>query len=538
MIRISRGRNRSAQRSALTSGLVFAARPFGPGFLDVVSGLVSIEANTTYMTTSLTQAISDGAAHPATVPSVGRLAAVDNRSGHTFALQTGVDQINTRGTLLVLGGMAGGSGTAAGHMFGSHEWIVAGYGAMVGIDNNFYSGQGRIVGMMRTLGTAGLNLAFTNNGAVTISPNGKLHFFGMGWDGTDIYGYSSGVANYPAVQTIAFAEYAALDSNRRTWIGKSGVADGSETYNDGQGFVSLALAWNRPLTLDEYAELWADPEKVFRSSRNRVYYAEPRTTTPYISTSKIRRRRQPEIVVGVDQNNSLSSGLVFALLPPLRVDAYTQKTISTNSGSLLFSQNGCGLARLYNSSSADQIEVTDTLQRGVTYITGVSRNTAIYERLLANSANNQNLEIFTENDGHTFDLMRDGGRWGAATIDGVSAYTVIAWAQGADASVAPDAYVNGDTVSVSTVLAGSASPTSAAGTYYIGLAGNGSDYGSALGMNFSFLWNRKLSASEIRSISDNPWQILTTKRSRIYSFATPQYNVTEVRRGNSPKAVL
>lgn len=248
----------------LAEGLVCALLPVGGAFVDCITGQVSTQGDSANPTTKVVRNWNNGTSSPNFVTAQQNANAGNNSTGQVFVNNTtGVDKLTTTGTLIAVGGMDTTS-AATYTMFGSSEFVSVGTGCVLGIDNNFFQGPGRVCANVSNSGNA--NTFFLGNGSsnvLTANPGNLLHTFGVGWDGTNYYWYSAG-AGFQR-QSNAGTLSPVLQSNRKTAVGRGGQGMALGGLN---AFMALGLAWNRVLSAAEYFQLWLNPWALFQAPRN------------------------------------------------------------------------------------------------------------------------------------------------------------------------------------------------------------------------------------------------------------------------------
>lgn len=246
----------------LTEGMVCALLPVGGAFLDVFTGQVSTQGDTSNPTSTVVRDWQNGTSRPDFVKAQQNNTSGGNTTtGQVFVNNTtGVDKLTTKGTLIAVGGMAT-TNTATYTMFGSSEFVSVGTGCAVGIDNNSFQGPGRILGHISNAAqSTSFNIGNGTDNELTSSPGNKLHTFGLGWDGTNYHWYSAGIGFVK--QSNAGTLSPVAQSNRKTAVGRGGQ---SMALGGLSAFMALGLAWNRVLSLAEYIQLWQNPWAVFKT---------------------------------------------------------------------------------------------------------------------------------------------------------------------------------------------------------------------------------------------------------------------------------
>jgi hypothetical protein len=309
--------------SAVTEGLVLAAYPLPGGvFYDAISGALAAEVSGgAFGPTVANYYFNNGGTARPSGQARGTETATTIFSGQAFPVQaTGADFLTTQGTLLALGSVAASATATQYHwIFGSHEYTAIGTGPMVGIDDNQFAGPGRIILGMANGATSPSGNSITNN-ALTSDPKGKLHFFGAGWDGTNAHWYSQG-NGLDRTDTAFSSTIAQLNANRRTWIGRNAYT-GAQPGAGTQNVCALALAWNRVLSVQEYAALWANPWQVFSQvSRQRIFIAAgPVVASPQYAraASDVASQWYPSVdgatlAAEVDESTAVDTDFIVAL---------------------------------------------------------------------------------------------------------------------------------------------------------------------------------------------------------------------------------
>lgn len=169
-----------------------------------------------------------------------------------FKNQTGLDRLNTVGTILAVGYHTGTVAFKYHAVIETNEAVTANYGATLLIDDgNQISTEGPIGFIVGSSGTNN-NAAFGPTGNVFTSAAEDVgHAFGMGWDGSSHFIYY----NSTSLSTTAGTSTPNANSNRRTRVNTyKTVVPSSST-----GGNAICCAWERNLSLQEYRAWAANP---------------------------------------------------------------------------------------------------------------------------------------------------------------------------------------------------------------------------------------------------------------------------------------
>jgi hypothetical protein len=233
----------------LAAGLVFCAFPLGKGFYEVISN-----QTTGHPGSSRARYSVDGNRELA-VSHIGASAA-----GGQFANQTGLDRLSGAHSIFVEGSL---------EVNGSTQEIV----------KSFETGAGNGIGL-RLDDVSLINNGFiywANNGNRTSSTSGALgtnseqfsHRIAFTNDGTNTRLYAKGLLN----NTAATAVLPTANANRRTSMLGSNNTQGA-------GSLSIALAWNRVLSLAEYQALYDNPWQIFKAPSTQIWFPTTVSSDP------------------------------------------------------------------------------------------------------------------------------------------------------------------------------------------------------------------------------------------------------------------
>lgn len=257
----------------LARGLVFCAVPMGRAFYDYVSGQV-----TTHPGTTKPRAPTDGNRASA-IAAVGASAV-----GGSFAAQTGMDKIAGSFSLFVEGSLELNASTQ--FVVNSRE-TGAGHGFGIRFDDVSVVTNGFIY--YAENGNA------TNSGFDVLGTNSEqfAHRIMITADGTNSRFY----AKRALVNTSATATVPIANANRRTQMLGLDVATGQ-----GVGSTSLALAWNRVLSLAEYQMLHDNPWQLFTFVSSTKFAPPTASGTTVTCTVGDEQEAGPSAAVAISTN--------------------------------------------------------------------------------------------------------------------------------------------------------------------------------------------------------------------------------------------
>ena len=229
------------------------------------------------------------------------------------------------------------------------------------------------------------------------------------------------------------------------------------------------------------------------------------------------RTTQPTQPVGIDRGNGLTLGLGFAWTPQFVVDQNGNIT-ATNPGNTstaptaVFAKYGVG--NKYNASSAywtgpGQVAETGGRTRFALLRVGSASST---RAILSNGGNGGCMLRITNNTDVVWVITGSTVAWTLASAVAAGEYCFLVVTLNAD-NISYKVYKNG-VLLVSTTAANTAG-SSGNLTPYVAQSGAASSYGDhEIYLTGSF--NRELSASEVASLSLNPWQIFQPISRRIW----------------------
>lgn len=169
---------------------------------------------------------------------------------------TGLDKLAGPGTLLMC--FRGNNNAANWRAFGSREDSSTGDGVYLLYDDYSNTSNGF---------NAGANnnnyRADSNSGALGTNSEQSFHTFGFSWDGAAVQMWADGKLNRTVTGGVA-----AFTPNANT-----GRVTRLESRTVASDFL-FAYAWNRVLTVDEIADITANPWQIFGGAANNAIYAD------------------------------------------------------------------------------------------------------------------------------------------------------------------------------------------------------------------------------------------------------------------------
>lgn len=224
--------------------------------------------------------------------------------------------------------------------------------------------------------------------------------------------------------------------------------------------------------------------------------------------------KQPQIAVGINKTNPITNGLVLAVLPHSDVNIVTgQRSLNTPTG-LTRSGLATGISTQFPGASGGYLSYT--LQVGGGDMTGFcivnTASTASQTFLGAFPSGGGSLGNYLDcESGHFTSVSTSGANWtlAASSLSQTTNADVRVGARffsGAGRDIWENGILTGTDSTVRTVTG---LDRIIIGAYYA----SGFDQVQMAGAVYlSLWWNRALSPEEMRSISDNPWQVFAPLR--------------------------
>lgn len=290
--------------------------------------------------------------------------------------------------------------------------------------------------------------------------------------------------------------------------------------------TSLGFVWNRPLSEQEVAQLSANPWQIFRRAQQAYTPLFDSTPSPTSRTFFIPNRKtlstQPTSSVAIDWGSPLARGLVTAYVPTystglardLVSGAYDSATTRLSVGPGLNGVKG------FNTGASTAWSLTFAWATRWPHPNGVANYPALtvfalFEQYDTTSSgaiwgggNNstQYANFFKSNDGSV--VFGPNTNSGGASINGPVLDTNRVYALvGVNAGNYRELFVDGNSVisSNTSITFLNAAYTFAGSTYVV-------NQFRRIGLYCGYVWTRRLTPSEIKSLSDNPWQIFKQPR--------------------------
>lgn len=253
-----------------------------------------------------------------------------------------------------------------------------------------------------------------------------------------------------------------------------------------------------------------------------------------------RQNQQPQQATKISFGNPLARGVVFissqhqpydlvsGSMPVPVGSGFTQGVGGPGVGTVIASGSS---AIDYNAATAAANVLGEITCLAVCVLNSAGADLSVVAKCTSNGATNTPFD-FGLTTGGPIRLGRANG--GYRVWAGVAAATagksqVIVATQGADIGVAPQFYIDGvfDTGTPTSLYGGSGSGSAVSNTTPVRMHNRG-DLGTPYdGRVFlAAVWNRKLSASEIASISANPWQLFQAPSRRLWAAAGAPASIT------------
>lgn len=213
---------------------------------------------------------------------------------------------------------------------------------------------------------------------------------------------------------------------------------------------------------------------------------------------KSTRTSQPQGAARVDWSNNLCRGLEIALTPTSPINLVTQKPATTVG----ITNQVKGRALTYNASSG-RVEST-AISPIRTFFTHAFHDASNTRWGIAGSTASTDSLYFEYSSG-SFHLTRYDGGWGLVSLATAMSTGMHSLAMCSDSASSHRAYYDGALKATSAAVVTSYNNLLTGGLGYFQASTRFDD--RIVGQGLYLAWNRALSPSEIKSLSDNPWQI-------------------------------
>ena len=298
------------------------------------------------------------------------------------------------------------------------------------------------------------------------------------------------------------------------------------------GAVALSILYNRALTNAEIASISRNPWQIFAQQREYVPLPDP--TRPGIASRPKIWTKQPQGNVEIDWGNPITRNLVSAFLPGQRypfvdiaskiVDsATTRLSVGPGSrGTEAFRKDSANWSVSFNSFTRWTLPQTAGFPAISIFTLFEQFDTTSTGNIWAAGQNGTVSSVFIKENTGAISLQ--GAANDATTIittpftlDTNRPYAITGIIQTNYRELFVDGVSAVSSTSASTLSNSTFTRSTAGGTLNIGLF-------------CSFVWVRRLTVSEIKSLTDNPWQIFAPQRT--YVFPNPA-NLPIISRPNS-----
>jgi hypothetical protein len=297
-----------------------------------------------------------------------------------------------------------------------------------------------------------------------------------------------------------------------------GVIVAPTAGNRANARIPFAAIWRRRLSAQEALQLAENPWQLFAPQRKFISLPDP--TRPGMASRPKRWTKQPQGNVEIDWGNPITRGLATAYLPTARypgIDLVTKVfDTSTTRGSLLPGTNGVryavtgtnvpwtlnfapvGILANYPAVSVFTLfEQYDTTTTGVIF--GGGNNASQYAR-------------FEKNNNGSISFVPNTNSGGSAIAGPVlntnQVYALAAINQGNERELFVDAVSQ---------ISSNTSITFINGAYgYAGSSFLVVNHHRRIGLYCGYVWTRRLTPFEIKSLTDNPWQIFAPQRTYVF----------------------
>lgn len=240
----------------------------------------------------------------------------------------------------------------------------------------------------------------------------------------------------------------------------------------------------------------------------------------------VTRTTQPQDAVGVDWNNPITLGLVSALMPnssnyrdSVTQSAYlsTGATASASKLGRVVDLNGSAYVNLGKQSLSEVNLFADASSKWTAVIcarANVAGSTGTFLAKAGGSSATRTFQIFQTGSGvQTPTINLRGGAGGVAT-DTNWGFSDANYHQYAVSWDGTTAYGYGDTTRKSVIGVGTAAQESE--NIVIGARTGGTGALLTGQTSYAYFWNRALSDAEVKSLSENPWQIFEPEVQRVW----------------------
>ena len=299
----------------------------------------------------------------------------------------------------------------------------------------------------------------------------------------------------------------AAGSNQPLSLGRRD--DGNYSTNH----TALAVGWPRILSRKEVDDLTANPWQVFQPSSRNLFTNSPLYSSRIVLAEKPVRTTQPQYATSIDWSNSITKGLLIAVLPFVDMNLVdgtvlsqpAPKSIGVRTGGVAVTVGASMLPNPVSSSSYEARFDLNVMTALVVASQDVETNAG---------------DSFFRGNGSSNPSWRIG-LWGGSS-SGVYAtmgsFNYTPSTRTFDPKQNNIAAITGDGTNAVVYANGLAVATSIytpAATQYDPANFRGVIFGSVSGIisetntrpKLGLMWNRALSASEIASVSANPWQV-------------------------------
>lgn len=319
----------------------------------------------------------------------------------------------------------------------------------------------------------------------------------------------------------------AYDSGYRNRCFAFGSTATGQTSNTATIEPSLGLVWNRPLTANEVALLTANPWQVFRRPQRAYTPLFDSTASPTSRTFFVPRRKvmstQPANSMQIDWGNSITRGLVTAYVPTYSTDLARDLVSGAYDSAATRLSVGPGLngVKGFNTGASTAWSLNFNWSTRWPHPNGVAPYPAVsvftlFEQydttsigsIFGGGTNNTNYARFgKESDGSIY-FVPNTNTGSTSVIYGPVLDTNRVYAlAGVNEGNYRELFVDAASVaSANTTITFTNSQYTYAGSAYA------ASQFRRIGLYCGYVWTRRLTPSEIKSLSENPWQIFKQPR--------------------------
>jgi hypothetical protein len=285
----------------------------------------------------------------------------------------------------------------------------------------------------------------------------------------------------------------------------------------------FAASWGRPLNDSEVSILSKNPLQLLKPKRQLRILTPARPYETPKAIFPIRNKyatSQPQSPVTINWNNPITRGLISAVVPGYRyplVDAVTKATALQNSASI-FVRNGAKGRQVFHNGSVNWTIRFDSTYTKASYPAITVFNlfeqydTSSYGTIYGSGFTTSAFARFYKNSDGSIGFYPNTNTAGAGINSPILDLNRVYALTGVSVNNSTrELFIDGQMVASST--------TAVDNSFYTQVTWVGSVDGTGawrrIGLYCGYVWTRRLTPVEIKSLSDNPWQIFNAKPSLI-----------------------